>query len=323
MDDSQTRIFSLTRTRQYGIAILSVVLVAILRWAINPLLGGQLPYFFFVLPIVLACRLGGLWPGLVATGLSLICGYRFLSTGESIPIHTVSFGALGIGFSLVFYWSQKAANAEWQERKKAEEKVHFLSDLNEALLPLDDAGQIMELSVRMLGEHLGVDWCGYAEAESGKEDFQILARYTRGAASSAGTENILCEFGDEARRVLRENRAYIVNDTESEFFTAKDISVYRRAEIRSLVCVPLKKQGYFVARLALHQQKPRRWSNEETQLITIVANRCWESAARARAVKRLKDSDERHRAFIANSSEGIWCYELDAPIPVSLPVDEQ
>src|SRR6185369_1310971 len=39
--------------------------------------------------------------------------------------------------------------------------------------------------------------------------------------------------------------------------------------------------------------------------------------------KRWKDSDERYRAFIANSTEGIWRYELDQPIPVTLPEDEQ
>lgn len=37
----------------------------------------------------------------------------------------------------------------------------------------------------------------------------------------------------------------------------------------------------------------------------------------------LKASDERYRAFIANSSEGIWRFELDEPIPTDLPVDDQ
>jgi PAS domain S-box-containing protein len=44
---------------------------------------------------------------------------------------------------------------------------------------------------------------------------------------------------------------------------------------------------------------------------------------RYRAEERLKESDDRYRAFIANSSEGIWRYELDQPIPVTLSEDEQ
>jgi PAS domain S-box-containing protein len=44
---------------------------------------------------------------------------------------------------------------------------------------------------------------------------------------------------------------------------------------------------------------------------------------RKHAEERLKDSDDRYRAFVANSSEGIWRYELEQPIPVTLPEDEQ
>ncbi len=33
--------------------------------------------------------------------------------------------------------------------------------------------------------------------------------------------------------------------------------------------------------------------------------------------------EERRRAFIEQSSEGIWCFEFDPPVPLDLPVDEQ
>ena len=36
-----------------------------------------------------------------------------------------------------------------------------------------------------------------------------------------------------------------------------------------------------------------------------------------------RTSDERYRAFISNSSEGIWRLEFDPPIDITLPVDEQ
>lgn len=38
---------------------------------------------------------------------------------------------------------------------------------------------------------------------------------------------------------------------------------------------------------------------------------------------RMKQSEERYRAFISQSTEGIWRCELDDPIPVDLPADEQ
>lgn len=322
MDTFHTR-FSLTRTQQYGIAVLSVFLAAAARWAANPFLYGKLPYLFFVLPLVITCWLGGLWPGLLSTGLSLALGSFFLAPDDSLAVHGLSFAMLGAAFSLLFDRSQKATDAEWLKRKRAQEKVQFLADLNEALLPLDDASQVMTLSVRMLGEHLGVDWCGYAEAERETGHASVLAAYTRAAVGGVPVEVGLSDSGERRLQTLRENRAYIVNDAEKEIVSAVERSDFQQTRTRALVCIPLRKHGNLVARMAVQQQTPRFWSNEEINLITIVANRCWESAERARAVKRLKDSDERYRAFISSSSEGIWRYELDKPIPVTLSEDEQ
>jgi PAS domain S-box-containing protein len=314
---------SLTRAQQYGIAVVSVLLMFAARWAANPFLDGKLPYFFFVLPLVLTCWLGGLWPGLLSTGLSMVFGAFFLEPGDPFALHSVSFAILGATFSLVFDRSQKAANAEALKRARAQEKVQFLADLNEALIPLEDASQVTAVSVRMLAEHLGVDWCGYAEAERETEQFSVLATYTREPAVPVPVEFALCDLDEKRRHTLRKSRAYIVNDAESEILSPEERSVFEHARIRSLVCMPLRKRGSLVARMAVQQQTPRRWSNEDINLITIVANRCWDSAERARAVQRLKDSDERYRAFISSSSEGIWRYELDKPIPVTLPEDEQ
>lgn len=40
-------------------------------------------------------------------------------------------------------------------------------------------------------------------------------------------------------------------------------------------------------------------------------------------IAQLKASEERYQAFIKNSNEGIWRFELDEPIPISLPAKKQ
>jgi PAS domain S-box-containing protein len=209
------------------------------------------------------------------------------------------------------------------ERKAAEERASFMADLNQAMHPLTDPVEIMGVAVRMLGEYLGVDRCGYAEVERDKDHFVVLGNYTRGSAASIVGRFRMSDLGNREREVLLQNQPYVVNDIVAESPPGTDLSPYELDSIRSMVCVPLNKEGNFVARMAVQQSTPRNWTKGEIDLLTKVANRCWEVVESARAVRQLKNSDDRYRAFIANSSEAIWRYELEQPIPLALSVDEQ
>ncbi len=48
-----------------------------------------------------------------------------------------------------------------------------------------------------------------------------------------------------------------------------------------------------------------------------------ETRSRVSDGSALRESEERYRAFVVNSSEGIWRFELSEPIPVTLDEDEQ
>jgi PAS domain S-box-containing protein len=326
---------SLTRLQRYGVAILGVILVAVLRLALDSIFREDLPLFFFIIPIILAGWCGGLWPGVLATALSLLLGdYLFMTPTGSIFHHgshlnhmralTLTF--TGVGFSILFDRTQKAVRALHESQRlaqNAEATAHFMVELNEALLPLAVPEQIMSVAIRMLGEFLNVERCGYAEIDQATNQFVIKAEYTRGSVSSIIGQYDMSDFGENEKRILRDHRAYIVDDIETETPEGADLSLYRRGQIRSLVCVPLKKDGNFAARMAVHQSTLRHWTREEINLITAVANRCRESVERARAVRSLRESEERYKAFIGNSSEAIWRFELEKPIPVTLPEAEQ
>jgi PAS domain S-box-containing protein len=209
------------------------------------------------------------------------------------------------------------------ERMLMEEKVRFFADLNQALQPLADPEEIMAAAARMLGEYLGVDRCAYAEIEANEKYLCITNEYTRGDIPGIVGRFSVDDLGVEALRMMRANRPFVVNDVEAATLAGKDLSAYRQASARALICAPLSKNGHYVARMVVSQETPRHWEPWEVDIVTKVANRCWESVQRARAMRGLRESEERYRAFITNSSEAIWRFELERPIPVNLAEDEQ
>jgi PAS domain S-box-containing protein len=198
----------------------------------------------------------------------------------------------------------------------------FIGDLDHALMRLADPKDIVAVTLRMLGQYTGVDRCDYAEVEADQDYFVILGDYTKAATNTISGRYRMSDFGETEWKGLLENHAYVVNDIEAEP-SGTHIPPYLRSEVRSLVCVPLTKAGHVVAGMAVTQRTPRQWSSQEINLIDTVANRCWESVERVTALRRWKASYEDYRSFIAISSEGIWRFELEQPIPVTLPVDDQ
>jgi len=199
----------------------------------------------------------------------------------------------------------------------------FIDDLDYALIRLADPKEIAAVTVRMLGQYTGGDCCDYAEVEADQDHFVILGDYIKDATNTITGRYRMSDFGEGAWTALLETHAYVVDDIEAEPPSESHIPLSLRSEIRSLVCVPLIKAGHVVAGMAVIQRTPRHWSSQEVHLIDTVANHCWESIERVKALRRWKATYEDYRSFIAISSEGIWRFEIEQPIPTTLPVDDQ
>ena len=153
------------------------------------------------------------------------------------------------------------------ERKMMEEKIRFFADLNQALRPLADPEEIMAAAARMLGEYLGVDRCAYAEVETNEKYLEITSEYTRGEIPSVVGRFSVDDLGAEALRMMRANRPFVVNDVEAGALAGKDLSAYRQAGVRAMICAPLSKNGHYVARMVVSQKTPRCWEPWEVEVV--------------------------------------------------------
>ena len=181
--------------------------------------------------------------------------------------------------------------ADITERKQAEERDRFLFQLLNTTRSLTDPEQITLTSAQLLGHYLQVDRCAYATVEADQDHFTITGNYTTPGTISIIGHFAMADFGAEVLRLMRLGEPYIVTDSNSDPRIV-DHTAYHATQIVAVICVPMRKQGRFVAAMAVHQRAPRQWTAEEVELVELVANMCWESIQRAQVEQALRANEE-------------------------------
>ncbi|MGZ3286918.1 MAG: DUF4118 domain-containing protein, partial [Xanthobacteraceae bacterium] len=86
---------------RYGMAPLAVAIAFVARAALTPILQADSPHLLFVPAVLLAAGLGGLGPGLLATGLSALLGCLIIPTFPTLTmpelVDAFAFTLIGVG----------------------------------------------------------------------------------------------------------------------------------------------------------------------------------------------------------------------------------
>ena len=177
--------------------------------------------------------------------------------------------------------------------------------------PLTDAEEITFTAARALGKHLGVNRCAYATVEEDEDTFLLTGNYNNGVGSIVGRYTFR-QFGAECLRLMRAGEAYVVEDSnEDSRITHAERPSYEMTAIRAVICVPILKQGRFVAAMAVHSATTRTWRRDEVELVQRVASRCWESIERARVTSELRESEHLFRALANSIANLAWMARPD------------
>jgi PAS domain S-box-containing protein len=187
-----------------------------------------------------------------------------------------------------------------------EERLAFLLQLNDALRPLSDPGDVQETAARLLGEHLGTSRVGYAETRDG--EYRIYREYARGVAPLAGRSTSI-SIGDELRESLRRGETIAINDIETDRrLSDADRATFREPQIAALIGTTLFKDGRMVAAFGANSVTPRVWTESEITLVRDVAERTWDAVERTRAEAALREQEQRGRMALEASAGGSWTW---------------
>jgi PAS domain S-box-containing protein len=185
----------------------------------------------------------------------------------------------------------------------------LLLRLSDRMRTLDDPIAIQQTACCMLGEHLGVSRCMYADIEG--DEFIPGSSYVYGVAPLPAGPQSIHDFGEAVIEACRRGEMILSDDVSQDpRITPAQLEGYRARQIAAFVGVMLVKGGRLVGYFGLQVATPRRWSPADQELVRDVGDRIWASVQRARAEAALRESEQRYRTIFETMVEGYGLMEL-------------
>ena len=186
-----------------------------------------------------------------------------------------------------------------------EARLRFLDLLGKETARSLDADAILATTTRMVGEHLGVSNCAYADMDADEDGFTIRGDWSAPGSPSIVGHYSLADFGKLAVARLGAGLPLIVNDNLAEL-APEEAAAFRSVGIAATICMPLVKEGRLTALMAIHDKVPRVWSAPELGMITEVAERSWAHIERTRAEAAVRASEAQFRTFAQTMPNHVW-----------------
>ena len=194
--------------------------------------------------------------------------------------------------------------------RQSESRLRFLDALNKETASSRDADEVMAITTRMTGEHLGVAICAYADMEADQDHFNIRGDWSAPGSASIVGRYRLADFGKLAVRLLRAGEPMIINDNTQEL-APEEAATFQAIGIGSTICMPLVKGDRLTALMAIHHKGPHVWTDHEIATIGDVVERSWAHIERVRTQLALRASDAEFRTFAQAMPNHVWTSQPD------------
>ncbi|MEO5857402.1 MAG: GAF domain-containing protein, partial [Pyrinomonadaceae bacterium] len=272
------------------------------------------PYMAAAVPLVQEAILQPFYLGGQAVGTVWVISHDEARKFDYEDIRLL--GDLSTFAAAAYLYIQNVTNRVQAETslRTSEERYRFLDGVSEAMRTAEDSGTVMSAAMRLLGEHLGVARCAYADVDADNDRFTMRDDWrVPGVATTAGIYS-LDLFGTRAATDLRANRVLVVRDVDAELTLGDGGDTFTAIGIKAIICCPLVKEGRLRAMMAVHNAVPRDWREDEISLVREVAERSWAHIERVASSTALLKSENRLQRAISIETVGVLFFNLDGRI---------
>jgi PAS domain S-box-containing protein len=286
----------------YVAATTIAVVAVLLRLALAPHLTGA-QFITFFPAVVFAAYTCGQRSALLTAFLCGFAGWYLLVTplrsfGIERPaeaITLIAYFATATAIAILVGRSRAALQREHGAREallESEARLDFLDKLGTETALFTDAETVLTTTTRLLGEHLSLSVCAYADMDEDQDGFTIRGDWAAPGSKSVVGHYSLADFGKLAVKNLSAGLPLVVNDNRREL-APEEATTFQNIGIAATICMPLLKAGRLTALMAIHDRVPRVWTEAELDLLLEVTGRSWAHVERVGAVAELRASEAR------------------------------
>jgi signal transduction histidine kinase/ActR/RegA family two-component response regulator/PAS domain-containing protein len=196
------------------------------------------------------------------------------------------------------------------DRKRRELTSAFLSELHVEFSMLVDPEEILRTVGRRLRRHLHASRVVLAELdEEADRATIILDLHGPGGESALGSHRLSRYVSPDLGAKLRRGQTVAIDDVTTSPLTAARLEELKALGIGAKILAPHVQRGRLMFLLAVYQDEPRRWRDDEVDLLRELSASVWFRLERARADEAVRESDRRKDQFLA-----VLSHELRNPL---------
>jgi PAS domain S-box-containing protein len=182
----------------------------------------------------------------------------------------------------------------------AERRHSFQLALADRIRPLSDPGEVTAAACELLGKYVGGKRVVYGEADDAITVLNLKRDWTDGSMMSMRDMQLtLNDFGAAVADMLRKGHNIVIDDITLYPPALPYLAAYTAAGVRSVLAIPLMKDGRMRAVLSVHDSDARHWAPEQIEMAEDMVDRTWSAVESARAQAELRAERDQSRQIIA------------------------